>query len=181
MARNLNLYVPAGQHVLLLGASGIGKSTILAAAAGLIGAASSGSAAASSASATAGAQDEEGGQSEGEVLIGGRAAREARGECALMLQDPDSQAVLQRVGDNVAFGLENIGTSPDLIWGKTRDGLAQMGLADMELHHSTAHLSGGQMQRLALAGAVVMEPGVLRLDEPTANLDPEGAEQVVTA
>lgn len=169
VAHNLNLSIPAGQHVLLLGASGIGKSTILAAAAGLIGASESG------------AQDEEGGQSEGKVLVGGVPARDARGNCALMLQDPDSQAVLQRVGDNVAFGLENIGTSSDAIWPMVRAGLAEVGLADLELHRSTSHLSGGQMQRLALAGAVVMQPGVLLLDEPTANLDPEGATHVVAA
>jgi energy-coupling factor transport system ATP-binding protein len=169
VAHNLNLSIPAGQHVLLLGASGIGKSTILAAAAGLIGASESG------------AQDEEGGQSEGKVLVGGVPARDARGNCALMLQDPDSQAVLQRVGDNVAFGLENIGTPSDAIWPMVRAGLAEVGLADLELHRSTSHLSGGQMQRLALAGAVVMQPGVLLLDEPTANLDPEGATHVVAA
>lgn len=168
VARHLSLTIPAGQHVLLLGASGIGKSTILEAMAGLLGSSSSD-------------QDEDGGLSEGHLLVGGIPADQARGRVALMLQDPFSQAVLQRVGDNVAFGLENRGVPREHIWPRVKESLSQVGLGDLELNRQTAHLSGGQMQRLALAGALCMKPGVLLLDEPTANLDPDGAQQVVHA
>lgn len=166
--RHLNLHVNPGEHVLLLGASGIGKSTLLEGAAGLLGVSEE-------------SADEDGGVSEGRLLIDGAEAVSQRGRCALMLQDPDSQAVLQRVGDNVAFGLENLGVPQSDIWPIVRTSLEAVGLGDVELHRSTSHLSGGQMQRLALAGALAMKPGVLLLDEPTANLDPDGAAQVVKA
>ncbi len=170
VVRHLNLTIPAGQHVLLLGASGIGKSTLLEAMAGLVG----------SADASA---DEDGGTTEGRLLVGGVPASSpaARGMTGLMLQDPFSQAVLQRVGDNAAFGLENLGVPRDQIWPRVRQAMKLAGLGQMELTRQTAHLSGGQMQRLALAGALCMRPGALLLDEPTANLDPPGARSVAQA
>src|SRR5690606_13854435 len=98
-------------------------------------------------------------------------------EAGLVLQDPDSQVILSRVGDDVAFGCENLGVPRDEIWPRVRDALDAVGL-DVPLDRSTEALSGGQRQRLALAGALAMQPEVLLLDEPTANLDPEGALEV---
>ena len=172
--RDLSLRIPVGQRVLLLGASGIGKSTILEGVAGLLGdhAPQSGQDQ---------VEDDEGGVTQGQVLIDGNPAVSSRGRVGLVLQDPDAQAIFQRLGDNVAFGPENMGLPRDEIWPRVRQAMAEVGLADLQLTRSTMHLSGGQMQRLALAGALAMQPGLLLLDEPTANLDPVGVEQIVDA
>ncbi|MFU0574089.1 ATP-binding cassette domain-containing protein [Gardnerella vaginalis] len=203
--RGLDLTIKAGQRVLLLGASGIGKSTILSGAAGLIGndfvaknsakdgakdGAKSSSAKSSSAKdsedsaksqQTTLVEDADGGVSEGCVLVDGVPVRRARGRVGLVLQDPDAQAIFQRLGDNVAFGPENMNVPRNEIWDRVRKSLKEVGLDGLQLHRSTSHLSGGQMQRLALAGALAMQPSVLLLDEPTANLDPDGTQQIVGA
>jgi energy-coupling factor transporter ATP-binding protein EcfA2 len=94
-----------------------------------------------------------------------------------VLQDPDSHIVLARVGDDVAFGCENLGVDPDEIWRRVREALAAVGLR-VPLDRPTSELSGGEKQRLALAGVLAMRPGLLLLDEPTANLDPAGVADV---
>lgn len=156
--RDLDLSVAPGERVLLLGPSGAGKSTLIQALAGVLGG------------------DEEGDQC-GELLIDGHRPASARGEAGLVLQDPDSQVVLARVGDDVAFACENLGVPRDEIWRRVPEALAAVGL-DLPLDHPTSILSGGQKQRLALAGVVAMRPRLLLLDEPTANLDPEGVREV---
>ncbi|SFS13405.1 energy-coupling factor transport system ATP-binding protein [Microbacterium sp. cf046] len=150
--------IAPGERVLLLGASGSGKSTLLHGLAGVLGG------------------DDEGEQT-GELTIGGEPAGRARGRAGMVLQDPDSQAILARVGDDVAFGCENLGVPRDEIWPRVRDALEAVGL-DVALDRSTSTLSGGQKQRLALAGIIAMRPGLILLDEPTANLDPEGVAEV---
>ncbi len=157
----LDLHIEPGERVLLLGASGSGKSTLLHGLAGVLGG------------------DEEG-ESTGALLIDGAPAAAARGRAGLVLQDPDSQVILARVGDDVAFGCENLGVPREQIWPRVHDALAAVGL-DVPLDRPTKALSGGQKQRLALAGAVAMRPGLLLLDEPTANLDPAGVGEVVDA
>ncbi len=194
--RGLDLTIKAGQRVLLLGASGIGKSTILSGAAGLIGndfvekssaKSSVESSVESSAKNSAKSQqttlveDADGGVSEGRVLVDGVPVRRARGKVGLVLQDPDAQAIFQRLGDNVAFGPENMNVPRGEIWDRVHKSLKEVGLDGLQLHRETAHLSGGQLQRLALAGALAMQPSVLLLDEPTANLDPDGTQQIVGA
>ena len=155
--RDIDLQISAGERVLLLGASGSGKSTLVRAIAGVLG------------------TDE--GESEGSVRLDGSPPSAARGSAGLVLQDPDSQVVLARVGDEVAFGCENLGVPREEIWSRVREALDLVGL-DVPLDHSTTALSGGQKQRLALAAIVAMRPGLIILDEPTANLDPDGVEQV---
>lgn len=177
--RGLNLTVEAGQRVLLLGASGIGKSTILEGAAGLLG--SNGYEWQDPGQEDGIMVDAEGGATEGYVFVDDVPVREAIGRVGLVLQDPDAQAVFQRLGDNVAFGPENLHVERGEIWRRVDSSLAAVGLQGLQLHRSVTHLSGGQMQRLALAGALAMRPSVLLLDEPTANLDPDGVTQVVTA
>jgi energy-coupling factor transport system ATP-binding protein len=154
----LDLQIEPGERVLLLGASGAGKSTLIHALAGVLGGA-----------------DE--GEQAGELLVGGREPEDARGEVGLVLQDPDSQVILARVGDDVAFGCENLGVPREEIWRRVRSALDAVGL-DLPLDHSTSALSGGQKQRLALAGVIAMQPSLLLLDEPTANLDPDGVVEV---
>ncbi|WPO88674.1 ABC transporter ATP-binding protein [Herbiconiux sp. KACC 21604] len=157
--RRVDLVVEPGERVLLLGASGAGKSTLMHAFAGVLGGA-----------------DE--GEEEGALEVGDTDARHARGRVGLLLQDPDSQLVLARVGDDVAFGCENLGVPREEIWPRVERALDSVGLGDLALDHSTSALSGGQKQRVALAGVMAMLPGVVLLDEPTANLDPEGVVEV---
>ncbi|MFT4305862.1 MAG: ABC transporter ATP-binding protein, partial [Microbacterium sp.] len=113
----------------------------------------------------------------GELLVDGRPPARARGRCGLVLQDPDAQVVLARVGDDIAFGCENLGVERDEIWRRVDEAKDAVGLR-VPREHPTSALSGGQKQRLALAGALAMRPGLLLLDEPTANLDPAGAVEV---
>ena len=155
--RDLDFEIAPGERVLLLGASGSGKSTLLRALAGVLG-------------------DDEGEQL-GSLTIDGDPPSTARGRVGLVLQDPDAQVVLSRIGDDVAFGCENLGVPRDQIWPRVREALDAVGL-DLPLDRATAQLSGGQKQRLAIAGALAMRPGVLLFDEPTANLDPDGVTEV---
>lgn len=157
--RAVDFTIRPGERVLLLGASGAGKSTMMAGLAGVLGG------------------DEEGEQ-EGSLTIDGVDAREARGRVGLVLQDPASQIILERLGDDAAFGCENLNVPREEIWQRVRESLDMVGLGGLELGRSARHLSGGQRQRLALAGVLAMKPGLLLLDEPTANLDPEGVVEV---
>jgi energy-coupling factor transport system ATP-binding protein len=154
----LDLDLAPGERTLLLGASGAGKSTLLAGLAGVLG-------------------DAEDGDRTGELLIDGLDPAAARGRVGLVLQDPDGQTVLARVGDEVAFGCENLGLPREEIWRRVAEALTAVGL-DVPLDHPTSELSGGQKQRLAIASVLAMRPGLLLLDEPTANLDPEGVAEV---
>jgi len=156
--QNLDLEIGPGERVLLLGASGAGKSTLLHGLAGVLG-------------------GDDDGETLGELLVDGRHPAAIRGRAGLVLQDPDAQVVMARVGDDVAFGLENLGVARDEIWPRVREALDAVGLS-LPLEHATAELSGGQRQRLALAGVLAMRPGLILLDEPTANLDPEGVREV---
>lgn len=159
--RELSLDIEPGERVLLLGASGSGKSTVLAGLAGMC--------------------DEGGeGETEGTLQVDGRPAGLTRGRSGLLLQDPDAQVILSRVGDDVAFACENLGVPRDEIWKRVPACLREVGL-DLPLDYPTRQLSGGQKQRLALAGLLAMEPGLLLLDEPTANLDLEGVGEVAAA
>jgi len=155
----LDLSIEPGERVLLLGPSGAGKSTLIQALAGVLG----------------DTADE--GESRGSLLIDGMPPAAVRGRAGLVLQDPDSQVILARVGDDVAFGCENLGVDRDEIWRRVAWALDAVGL-DVALDHPTSQLSGGQKQRLALAGVLAMHPGLLLLDEPTANLDPAGVAEV---
>ncbi|PFG31487.1 energy-coupling factor transport system ATP-binding protein [Paramicrobacterium agarici] len=155
---NIDLTIEPGESVLLLGASGAGKSTLLHGLAGVLGG------------------DEDGDQA-GSIAVDGRHPADARGVVGLVLQDPDSQIVMARVGDDIAFACENLGIPRDEIWRRVRWALDAVGL-DLALDHPTSQLSGGQVQRLVLAGILAMRPRLLLLDEPTANLDPDGVREV---
>ncbi|MGO4691906.1 ABC transporter ATP-binding protein [Glaciibacter sp. 2TAF33] len=154
----LDVHIEPGERVMLLGASGSGKSTLIHALAGVLGG------------------DDEG-EERGSLRVNGGDPRVVRGQAGLVLQDPDSQVILARVGDDVAFGCENLGVPRDDIWRRVNDALDMVGLG-LPVSHPTSALSGGQKQRLALAGVLAMQPGLLLLDEPTANLDPDGVRDV---
>jgi energy-coupling factor transport system ATP-binding protein len=153
----VDLVVEPGERVLVTGSSGSGKSTLLAAVAGIL---------------------EAGGtETTGELTVDGRHPRDARDRLGMLAQDPDSQLVMTRAGDDVAFGLENAGLSPEIIWPRVDAALAAVGFPHGR-DRPTQALSGGEKQRLVLAGALARRPGLLLLDEPTAQLDPAGARLV---
>ena len=154
----IDLDIAPGERVLVLGPSGSGKSTLMGGLAGLLG----------------GAEE---GEASGSLTVDGVAPAGARGRVGLLMQDPEAQVVLARVGDDVAFGMENVGVPREEIWPRVEESLSAVGL-DVPLDHSTTELSGGQKQRLALASILAMGPGLLLLDEPTANLDPSGVAEV---
>ena len=158
---DVDLDIAPGERVLVLGPSGSGKSTLMGGLAGLLG----------------GAEE---GEATGTLTVDGVAPAEARGRVGLLMQDPEAQVVLARVGDDVAFGMENMGVAREEIWPRVENSLEAVGLS-VPLDHSTTELSGGQKQRLALASILAMGPGLLLLDEPTANLDPSGVAEVRAA
>ena len=157
----VDLDIAPGERVLVLGPSGSGKSTLMGGLAGLLG----------------GAEE---GEATGTLTVDGVAPAQARGRVGLLMQDPEAQVVLARVGDDVAFGMENLGVAREEIWPRVEESLSAVGLS-VPLDHSTTELSGGQKQRLALASILAMGPGLLLLDEPTANLDPSGVAEVRAA
>lgn len=156
--RDVSFTIEPGERVLLLGASGAGKSTLLAGLAGVLG-------------------DAEDGERTGSLGVDGQAPEQHRGRTGLVLQDPDAGIVLSKVGDDVAFGCENLGVPAAEIPGRVAEALEAVGL-DVPSQRPTKALSGGQKQRLVLAGVLAMRPGLLLLDEPTANLDPQGVREV---
>nr|WP_240742198.1 ABC transporter ATP-binding protein [Micromonospora zingiberis] len=158
--RGVDLRVRRGERVLLLGPSGAGKSTLLAALAGLL--------------------PEDSGEQEGTIEIDGRPPAETRERVGIVFQDPQSQLVMARSGDDVAFGLENRGVPAAQIWPRVDEALHRVGFP-YHRDRPTAALSGGEQQRLALAGVLALRPDLLLLDEPTANLDPAGADLVRAA
>ncbi|WP_298331633.1 ABC transporter ATP-binding protein [Haloactinopolyspora sp.] len=157
--RGVDLDIEAGERVLLMGGSGAGKSTLLRGVAGLL-------------------DPETAAETEGEILVDGQPAEAARDRIGMLQQDPETSLVMSRSGDDVAFGLENAGVPADEIWPRVDAALAQVGFG-YGRDRPTAALSGGEQQRLALAGALVRRPSVLVLDEPTANLDPPGRTTVL--
>ena len=169
----LDLDIRPGERVLLLGPSGAGKSTLLHALAGVLGDSAAGASGPAGDSGDAEDTDET-----GSLLIDGAPPRAQRGRAGLVQQDPETQVVLSRLGDDVAFGAENLAVPAAEIWPRVREALDDVGLGLLPLDHPTSALSGGQKQRLALAGILAMRPGLLLLDEPTANLDPAGVLEV---
>ena len=159
-ASSIDLDVEPGRVLLVVGPSGSGKSTLALTVAGLI-----------PGQIPAGVEgsltlDGDDAATLGPIVVAARVG--------LVLQDPGTQLVMERVEDDVAFGLENRAWPRVGMRGRVPEVLAEVGLAGTERARSR-RLSGGQQQRLALAGALAPRPGLLVLDEPTANLDPEGA------
>jgi energy-coupling factor transport system ATP-binding protein len=159
--QDVSLSIGHGEVVLLLGASGSGKSTLLRTLAGLV-------------------PHFHGGRFSGRVDVGGLDTRTHRpadlvGTVATVFQDPEDQVVLTRVLAEVAFGLENLGITPEQIVPQARHALARLGIDDLA-DRAVAGLSGGELQRVCLASALALEPALLLLDEPTSQLDPDGAD-----
>jgi energy-coupling factor transport system ATP-binding protein len=161
---DVSLELEQGEVVGLLGPSGGGKSTLLRALAGLV-------------------PHFHGGRFSGRVEVDRLDTRRTRpadlaGTVATLFQDPEDQVVFTRVAAEVAFGLENLGTPSARIEARANEALAAVGMAHLA-DRAVAELSGGELQRVCLASALALEPRLLLLDEPTSQLDPEGAELAI--
>ncbi|MBQ6884768.1 MAG: energy-coupling factor transporter ATPase [Clostridia bacterium] len=122
---------------------------------------------------------------EGNVFVDGISTVDEKNEIeikrrvGLVFQNPDNQLVASIVEDDVAFGPENLGHSPDVIRNEVDDALKAVDMYDFR--KSTPHrLSGGQKQRIAIAGIIAMKPDCIVLDEPTAMLDPKGRAEIIS-
>lgn len=163
--QHLDWTIREGSFNLLAGPSGSGKSTMLRCLNGLT-------------------PHFSGGRFGGEVSVHGLDTRRhppralAR-ECGFVFQDPDAQSLTGRVEDDIAFGMEQLGVPPTLMRKRVEEVLDLVGIAPLRTR-AVATLSGGERQRVAIAGALAMQPRLLALDEPTSQLDPWGAEEVLT-
>jgi energy-coupling factor transporter ATP-binding protein EcfA2 len=163
---DVSLELEAGEVIALLGPSGSGKSTLLRALAGLV-------------------PHFHGGSFAGRVAVAGLDTRRTRpaelaGRVATVFQDPEDQVVMARVANEVAFGLENLGTAPAEIWPRVDEALEAVDALHLR-DRLTFELSGGELQRVCLASALALRPELILLDEPTSQLDPGGAERFLAA
>lgn len=161
MFDGLDLVIPAGQRVLLAGPSGSGKSTLLRAVAGLLLTAAHG-------------------EKSGRVLVDGVDVDRSPPRAGLLLPDPSAGVVAETAGRDVAFGLENHRVPREEIWPRV-DGALTASRFPYGVEHPTSALSGGEMQRLLLAGSLVLDDPLLLLDEPTSMLDEAASGQVRSA
>jgi len=162
----VDLRVGEGAFALAVGPTGSGKSTLLRAANGLV-------------------PQFTGGTFSGRVSVGGRdtlahAPRRLADVVAFVPQDPAATFVLDRVEDELAYGMENLGVDPAHMRRRVEETLDLLDLVPLR-GRSVRTLSGGERQRVAIAAALAAGPGILVLDEPTSQLDPQGAEDVLAA
>jgi len=164
--QDLFLSVPAGQFVLITGATGCGKSTLALTLAGLI------------------PQAQEA-VMRGRVRVGGLDTRERplwrlAEEVGIVFQNPTDQLFNPVVADEVAFAPRNLGLDEEEVRGRTAFALEAVGITALK-DRFTPTLSAGEKQRVAIASALSLQPRMLLLDEPTANLDWQGVEGVAGA
>lgn len=157
----INLEIPEGQFVSIIGHNGCGKSTLAKLLNGLLLPA------------------------KGEVLIDEKNTKNhkdlinIRQKVGMIFQNPDNQIVASVVEEDVAFGPENLGVEPDNIRLRVDEALKAVNLSDRKLSQ-THLLSGGQKQLIAIAGALAIKPKYLVMDEPTTMLDPVGRKEVLS-
>lgn len=161
--RDIDFQVEEGEFVLIAGASGCGKSTLLYAVNGLI-------------------PHLFPGVMEGRVIVGDTEPKDVplqtlSQRVGTVFQNPENQLFMLTVADDVAFGCENLLLPREEIRVRVERALHSVGLSELR-HRPVFSLSGGQKQRCAMAGVLAMGPEVLVLDEPTADLDSEGTEEV---
>lgn len=161
---DVSLQAEAGQVLLVAGASGCGKSTLIRCINGLI-------------------PRSYKGELRGQVYLYGRSTQgmtlpQISQIVGTLLQDPEKQILGSRVENEVAFGLENLGQPREEILARVDEALRYLGLEHLR-RRETFYLSGGEKQKVALAGVLAMRPSILVLDEPLANLDPASAAEAL--
>lgn len=160
--RHLNLTVPQGQFLCLLGGNGSGKSTLAKHINAILL------------------------PTRGQVRVAGMDTREEdklfdiREKAGMVFQNPDNQIIGNLVEEDVAFGPENLGVPTEQIWTRIAEALEATGMTAYR-EKSPGSLSGGQKQKVAIAGILAMEPECIVFDEPTAMLDPRGRKEVLDA
>lgn len=155
-----------GSLTLLCGPSAGGKSTLLRSINGLV-------------------PQFYGGTYTGSVTVGGfdaatTPARRMATVAGMVFQEPEAQAIAEHVEDEIAFGMEQQGLPASEMLRRCTRVLEQLGIGHLR-HRRIGTLSGGERQRVAIASVLALEPAVLLLDEPTSQLDPDGAESVLAA
>lgn len=160
---NVSFAVEQGEFIGVIGHTGSGKSTLMQHLNGLLKPES------------------------GEIYLDGvdiwsdkKITRQCRFRVGLVFQYPEYQLFEETVYKDIAFGPKNMGLKPEEIDRRVREAAGLVGITDAQLEMSPFDLSGGQKRRVAIAGVIAMEPEVLVLDEPTAGLDPEGREEVLS-
>ena len=157
---NINLEIPKGQFLAVLGHNGCGKSTLAKHFNGILTGNS------------------------GKVYVNGIDTADddriydVRQTVGMVFQNPDNQLVATIVEEDVAFAPENLGIAPAEIRERVDEALNAVDMYKYRLH-SAHQLSGGQKQRIAIAGVIAMRPQCIVLDEPTAMLDPKGRKSVM--
>jgi energy-coupling factor transporter ATP-binding protein EcfA2 len=161
---NINLTIEDGQFVLLTGASGGGKSTLCRVFNGLV-------------------PHFYGGKISGQAEVQGldilkTPPKELATKVGMVFQDPENQLVTTDVEREIAFGLENLGYPKNLIARRIEEALDTAGIAQLRFARNN-ELSGGEKQKVAIASVLALHPEILVLDEPTSELDPQSAEEVL--
>lgn len=156
---NISLSIKEGDWVTIIGPNGSGKSTLIK---------------------TINAILE---PSEGEIIVSGMPLNEEnlwaiREKVGMVFQNPENQFVGSSVEDDVAFGLENSGIPREDMLVRVRGALERVGMWDMR-DKAPSNLSGGQMQRVAIAGIIALRPDIIIMDESTSMLDPKGRQEVL--
>jgi energy-coupling factor transport system ATP-binding protein len=161
---DVSLELEPGSFTVVAGESGSGKSTLLRAACGLV-------------------PHFHGGEASGELTVDGMSVRDhGPGDlsqvCGTLFQDPESQVVMGGVRAEIALGLEHRGESPAAVARAVEEAALALGIGQL-LGRRTDTLSGGELQRVALAAAVAHRPRLLLLDEPTSQLDPVAGDELI--
>ena len=163
---DVDLHIPEGELCLVVGRTGVGKSTLLGAINGLV-------------------PHFTGGHLHGTVTVDGRdtatdAPRELADVVGMVGQDPLSGFVTDTVEEELAYAMEQLAIAPDVMRKRVEETLDLLGIAELRAR-ALRELSGGQQQRVAIGSVLTAHPRVLVLDEPTSALDPTAAEEVLAA
>ena len=163
--REVSFGVEEGELMLMVGPSGGGKSTLLRCMNGLVPHFHCGAFA-------------------GTVTVAGidtrsRQPRDLASIAGMVFQEPEAQSVADNVEDEIAFGLENLGRDRALTRRRLEEALDALGITHLR-RRSLRTLSGGELQRVAIASVLTMQPRILLLDEPTSQLDPQAARDVLS-